>query len=156
MQAVLQEQVAIFNQLASNASPALRELIDRIVLVSNGVIGLASETLVDTNVPGFVVDVSSTVQPTSTPLATQVLATSTVARLTAVPSATLPYYEWLPTATQPVATELGPTPTPTQGVTVVAEDGEEEEDKEDKVKDKDKKDLPDPTRRPIDPPGLNK
>ncbi len=163
MQSVLQEQVGIFNQLAEHASPALRELIDRIVLVSNGVIGLASETLVDTGAPGIVVDATSTVQPTPSPLATQVLATSTIARPTAVLSATLPYYELLPTATQPVATELGPTPTPTLIVTVVAEDGdgdgEEEEDKEDKdekVKDKDKKDLPVPPNRPIDPPGLNK
>jgi hypothetical protein len=116
---------------------------------------------VDTGAPGIIVAATSTVQPTFTPVATQVLATITIARPTAVPSATLPYYEMLPTATQPVATELAPTPTPTLVVTVVAEDGEEEEDKEEedkeekdeKVKDKD---LPDPTRRPIDPPGLNK
>jgi hypothetical protein len=161
MQTVLQEQVGIFNQLASSASPELRELIDRIVLVSNGVIGLASETLVDTSVPGLVVDATSTVQPTSTPVAAQVLITATIARLTAVPSATIPYYELLPTGTQLVDTGLGPTPTPTptQDVTVVPEDGEEDEeaDKEDKdKKDKDKKDLPVPPNRPIDPPGLNK
>ena len=166
MQSVLQEQVGIFNQLASNASPTLRELIDRIELVSNGVISLASETLVDTGAPGIVVDATSTVQPTPTPLATQVLATSTIARPTAVPSATLPYYELLPTATLPVDTGLGPTPTPILVVTVVAEDDVEEKDKEDRddkedkdkdeiVKDRDK-DLPDPIRRPIDPPGLNK
>jgi len=166
MQSVLQEQVGIFNQLASNASPALRELINRIMLVSNGMIGLASEALVDTSVPGLVIDATSTVRPTPTPFAAQVLATSTIARPTSVPSATLPYYEWLPTATQPVATELIPTPSPTLVLTVVAEDKVEEEDKEDsddkedkdkdeKVKDRDK-DLPDPIRRPIDPPGLNK
>lgn len=158
MQSVLKEQVGIFSLLAVNAPPALREQIDRIILVSNGVIGLAYDTLVDTELP-IVVEITTTAQPTTTPLATQVPATPTVSVPTAALTSTVPVYELLPTGTPVFGIEPTSTPAPSLDPTVVASDNDEDEDKvkedKDKVKDKDK-DLPDPTRRPIDPPGLNK
>lgn len=156
MQSLLQEQVVIFNQLAENAPPSLREMIDRIILVSSGVIGLASETVVDPGLPSLV---ANTVVPQTTPLPliTLLPASSTQVLLTPAPTSTLPYYELLPTSIELVIIDPDSTPTPTPVVTVVADGDEDEEDKDkvDKVKDKDK-DLPDPPNRPINPPGLNK
>jgi hypothetical protein len=151
--------VNIFTLLAENASPTLREQLDRIILVSNGVIGLASETLVESDIPPVVVDSTSTARPMLTPQVTQLIASPTITLPTAVPTSTVPDYELLPTSTDLIVIEPATTPTPTVAATVVAsDDGEEDQvDKEDKEKDKDKdKDLPVPPRRPINPPGLNK
>ncbi len=156
LQAVLKEQMGTLQVLAATASQPVREQIERILMISGGVVSLVEETIPSSDETEVVVETA-----TSEPIVTQKLvfatptATMNVSLYTVTPSLTM--------ALTPVAQVTSPivdtssittstmTPTATQGVS-----DDEEEKKPTKTPkptktEKVKKPLPEPTRRPPRP-----
>lgn len=169
LHATMENNVGIFQLLAEGASSEASEQIERVLLVSAGVVDLLEDNVADIPLPAIVLE-TPTLVPTGTPLVTQEITISTQVPIDIVLPTVLPSRTSLPSATlmltpifldTPVA-EITATTTPTVTVTVVA-DFEEDDQKATKTpkptkepkptKDKDKdKDLPEPTRRPVNPP----
>jgi len=84
LQSTLQDQVGIFTLLAENASPSIGEQIDRIVLVSNGVIGLVNDIVAELTLPVIAQD-TPTLTPVFSLLRTQGLIPATEIVLTSAP-----------------------------------------------------------------------
>jgi hypothetical protein len=170
LHSTMETNAGVFQLLSETASATVGEQIERVLLVSAGVVDLLEDNVADIPLPAIVLK-TPTAALTSTPLVTEEIAFSTSAPAeTASPPTVLPSPTLLPSAIldltpTPLDTtvaDISETTTPTITLTVVTGASDEEETKEEKVKDKkdkrDKKDkkkdktLPDPSRRPVDPP----
>lgn len=176
LQSAMEEWVGVFRLLAESVPEDVQEQIDRIMLVSAGVVGLLEDTVADIPLPAIVINTPTTA-PTETPGSTPEVAVSTsapTATLTPSPMASATSGV-IPTFVVIATDELPVTETPTATLAIIADTDEDEtkptktpkptkdkdkDEDEDKIKDKDKKDkdkdkdkdLPVPPRRPVDPP----
>ncbi|MGW8249152.1 MAG: DUF5667 domain-containing protein, partial [Anaerolineales bacterium] len=140
LHATMESNVGMFQLLAETASTEASQQIERILLVSAGVVDLLEDNVADIPLPPIVLE-TPTQAPTMTPIATQEIAISTsVPAETAIPSF-LPSPTLLPSGvltlepSEPPIAEITATTSPTVTVTVAADSGDDEEEtKEEKDK----------------------
>jgi Domain of unknown function (DUF5667) len=156
LQDVMQEQTGTLRVLAAGASEPTREQIERILLISSGVISLVDQTIPSPDETEVAIE-TSTSEPTSTQeiaIATQTAAPAILFSPSQTPSPTIlltPFVQLTTAAPgSSITATLSPTVTPTW---IISSDDDDEDKKPTKTPkptktEKVKKPLPEPIRRP--------